>query len=1692
MKLEVSLFVLVNVLAGVHSTSLASELRTANICAGSRKTISCSRESSSHMVFVTQTYYGIQSDTSGECGYTENDCIKEITLNTCKIGSSECNLFADSRKLNTCSNKRANYLHIKYYCVPYEISGQNEKDICSTNTIQSDKGIIVSPGYPVATANSDCGVTIDVEQGKSINVWVLDIGLSPRNSEQKCTKDYLEIIDITDPINKICSFERESYYDTFCSNRIYINYKTGSSVSSSSKGFKLYYEKFDTASLNCPTGPNTTPSPQGSTLQPITTAKPPLTNIKASGMYNFQICQGEISKRIDAPPYMVISIHKLIYGVPSSLNCEAHTPSHCNVPADIHCNLQKTCTFAPPTDQKLSACSYSEALYIYGEYRFIPIDSTNKYSIGDSNNIDLDNNPYGLITSENYPNWQKEVIHHRSLVSRNPNKGIKFYLTDIDIKDSNYLTKECDEFEYLMLDDKLGNTEQYCGVILQRNTYEYVTCSNRLDLNYSTSAVSGLSHSYRGFKAYYELVDLPDTCENRPTTIPPPTTTYVPPTRPINEEIFSSVLATDQQNGIRTCAFPFKYNGKTYETCIKDDSNGEYWCSIVPDYTDISQKARCNQGLTANVVFDVCAGRQQPMTCPDGYVIFLVSSTKIVTSDGSCDSSKADCFLGDTSSQKTNCNGKKTCTINAFSYSIIKCQNRKINLYQVDYKCLPDKVAYIPTKEFCQTDVILTADSGIIQTPDYPSPQKNLNCQLNYKAPGNRRRLIRIYAVSISMYYSWFSSCKDAYYTISGGKRLCGRTKGELLMQFCDDKFDVNVVLEGNKEYNGIKLYYEVSDITNEILCGQPLTSTSTLGPTVSKTTRDPALPTTSAPSTYTTKLPDPEYVQQGIASETINIAVCDTYKEIRCPKKYGISIRSALYGYSKDGNCFYDSHDCTSYSEVTGVSNCNGREFCTVPFSSTILENCNNVESNYISIDYDCVPDIEDTPKSICDGPFYKSKDVIRSPGWPEFGENKSCSAKIFVNANKIIKAYIIDLNIDDNCEKDSLTLTDTFYSPRKFCGRLTSSFAIETCTNELKVDVVLGYNPYKQKTGTAIYYEAVDKPINLNCPTTTTIPPSTTPITTKTIPPKTTTTPSYNGFESHLFSVTSCGSNAYLFCPDNYVNIIESSVYGVKNSASTGCQQNPNDCFAPYDSAFDYCSGLNKCTLNDFKANSTRVPGCNNQLADYIYVTHKCVPVLNAGNPPQENSELCKNNEDQDELPRNAASIYQSENYPRYPNRGLTVCNRTIRTTEGSFLNVYLTDFSLQPDSDFNIQECHKHKDNYVIISDGFKAQKFCKSQRARLIMETKSNFVNIYFNLKQQGIIDSSYKGFQLFIQSFSVDRTTQPGFSTKAPVTIPVSRPGFISPDYHAHACFGTAIKLQCPTDYGLIIAKEELIDSKGNGCSHPEAPLKECKDPTNILQTQCNMKQKCDFFFSKTEMKGCSAEYADFLHFDYNCVPRIPSQFVKNYTCGGDAIADAQNGILRQVEYPKYKVGVECEQKIVPPVDHGVKFYILDLALSSGANCSDFLKIDDVEFCGTKLAQFAYQTINSDSITIKYKSDKFNFGSYEAQSRYALRGFSIYFEAYSLTEQPSSTRPSTTTTVFKYNEVRNRGETDTLTAVSFLVGIPMFVLIVLIMLVLYKMHGRHGAQSDMRIKYSNDGGPGSINDDIQSFANPLSN
>lgn len=101
-----------------------------------------------------------------------------------------------------------------------------ETNVCSMlSMISHERGIVQGNFAP----NLSCDKVLTLSSGKSINLWFLDMKLGDRDSNGNCQGDFLKIIDSTGEYIH-CGSEKAVYHNKFCSNTIYISYRTGSKV----------------------------------------------------------------------------------------------------------------------------------------------------------------------------------------------------------------------------------------------------------------------------------------------------------------------------------------------------------------------------------------------------------------------------------------------------------------------------------------------------------------------------------------------------------------------------------------------------------------------------------------------------------------------------------------------------------------------------------------------------------------------------------------------------------------------------------------------------------------------------------------------------------------------------------------------------------------------------------------------------------------------------------------------------------------------------------------------------------------------------------------------------------------------------------------------------------------------------------------------------------------------------------------------------------------------------------------------------------------------------------------------------------------------------------------------------------------------------------------------------------------------
>jgi hypothetical protein len=114
----------------------------------------------------------LYSFRDGDCyGVTTTTYCAAPNLETCSVSSSS------SFKVANCQNEIAEYLHVRYRCIPAFSSIITNNNICSNNNIDitEESGFISSPTFPVySIVSSECTRRIVVPSNKVINIWLFN------------------------------------------------------------------------------------------------------------------------------------------------------------------------------------------------------------------------------------------------------------------------------------------------------------------------------------------------------------------------------------------------------------------------------------------------------------------------------------------------------------------------------------------------------------------------------------------------------------------------------------------------------------------------------------------------------------------------------------------------------------------------------------------------------------------------------------------------------------------------------------------------------------------------------------------------------------------------------------------------------------------------------------------------------------------------------------------------------------------------------------------------------------------------------------------------------------------------------------------------------------------------------------------------------------------------------------------------------------------------------------------------------------------------------------------------------------------------------------------------------------------------------------------------------------------------------
>ena len=259
-----------------------------------------------------------------------------------------------------------------------------------------------------------------------------------------------------------------------------------------------------------------------------------------------------------------------------------------------------------------------------------------------------------------------------------------------------------------------------------------------------------------------------------------------------------------------------------------------------------------------------------------------------------------------------------------------------------------------------------------------------------------------------------------------------------------------------------------------------------------------------------------------------------------RCPNNYVVVVRAASYGVAQiAGSCTYSTGDCIA--DAMNIIPCTTDSLtCAIYATRKKLPECNNQNSSYLRVEYDCVPvSMNDPAKeyNVCQPnstEITTDHGLVRSPGYPTQFQTttQECIRAIHVPSNKTIRLWLTDLYIGStstNCANDHVFVVDSVQTHRH-CGLKRYAYPY-LCSSTILIQYLVKTPPtvLPRYRGMRMFFEIVDRSPNDGCPnsngTITPVPPTTTAITT--IDPGTpTTAPIYAilGIASPLQSFQLC----------------------------------------------------------------------------------------------------------------------------------------------------------------------------------------------------------------------------------------------------------------------------------------------------------------------------------------------------------------------------------------------------------------------------------------------------------------------------------------------------------------------------------------------------------------------------------------
>jgi hypothetical protein len=545
---------------------------------------------------ILGAFYGVKSQTSNQCGFVQGDCTQEAlsAITQCRSDLPNCYLpYSIKRRLAYCSDNYADYLHITSQCVPSKPVGSGPPpiqtyDICDTNNNITDvNGIVISPDFPnFQSTTAVCKRTIVSVLDRMLKIWINELAVSSGGQRALNGRNliilffsstinilifyfFLDDLDSNEPdlviyknhdtdvlndVEQMFPSIRDTCIDDYlmintphvayvycgtrklaiapiCAKHVDIHYKATSPSSLFYKGFKFYFEWVEKPmEVTCDDGPQ-----PGNTTTPIDEPIPIWAqNLELSPILSTHICIGT-SATIRCPrgSDYVLSIIESSYGVTGTGLCEIPTFSHCREEASLGLTCTHSCFIEYNIPKPLIQCASQNADYLNIDYECIPTrlpNNENPIDICSSTTTDTIAIDLGMMISPQYPTLGGARTCSKKIQTLK-SKIWMVFIVDLSLEGENDAS-ECDASSLTIYDGK----DQIIRCGLHQPELVLISCSDIVEFKFiSTHHALG----YRGFKVYFQTIDIPPdwactpsgftTTPSTTTPEPPPTTTLLPP-----------------------------------------------------------------------------------------------------------------------------------------------------------------------------------------------------------------------------------------------------------------------------------------------------------------------------------------------------------------------------------------------------------------------------------------------------------------------------------------------------------------------------------------------------------------------------------------------------------------------------------------------------------------------------------------------------------------------------------------------------------------------------------------------------------------------------------------------------------------------------------------------------------------------------------------------------------------------------------------------------------------------------------------------------------------------------------------------------------------------------------------------------------------------------------------------------------